>query len=292
MNTSFILTPLPSRLHQALQSDLEGSGGAQPSPLTRRRFLKRTGGATIASFVVWNMATHQLEAGTGSPSASTSSNKEITKSTGTYSPTPDYSTPGSIVVTGSSTYSQTKAIRWEFSYKVKLGAESQPNAVDEDCASCSVSEVVLKLVLHEGNLKLPNGKSYTPPSYAGPSLKRGYTVTNNGSCPGNPKAHLGTLGGELDAADNNITIKIVGPVSPSEPSATKTIAWEVTPTNNVNVATIKGQMETAIKALYPNGHTVVVNMPNVAMSGDQRFQTVTAVCTNREVKGGTGCSFP
>jgi hypothetical protein len=60
MNANEFLPP-PVRLSQA--SDLEKfSGGASGSEITRRSFLKRTGGATVATLVAWNLASKQAEA--------------------------------------------------------------------------------------------------------------------------------------------------------------------------------------------------------------------------------------
>lgn len=53
--------PRPIRLYQAFNSDTS-SGGPSSNEITRRSFLKRTGGATIATLVAWNMATREAEA--------------------------------------------------------------------------------------------------------------------------------------------------------------------------------------------------------------------------------------
>ena len=52
---------LPPRLNQAFET--AASGGGYPSnEITRRTFLKRTGGATVASLVAWNLAAERAEA--------------------------------------------------------------------------------------------------------------------------------------------------------------------------------------------------------------------------------------
>jgi hypothetical protein len=53
--------PPPVRLSQAFESECS-SGGGGGSNITRRSFLKRTGGATVATLVAWNMATRNAEA--------------------------------------------------------------------------------------------------------------------------------------------------------------------------------------------------------------------------------------
>lgn len=50
-------------------------------------------------------------------------------------------------------------------------------------------------------------------------------------------------------------------------------------------------METAITALFPNGYTVAVTLPNIAMTSDEREQTVSAYCTKNVVKNGAGCAI-
>lgn len=53
--------PPTVRLSQAFESE-KFSGGASGSEITRRSFIKRTGGATVATLVAWNMATQQARA--------------------------------------------------------------------------------------------------------------------------------------------------------------------------------------------------------------------------------------
>lgn len=57
--------PSPVRLNQAFEGDRSGDGG-----ITRRTFIKRTGGATVATMVAWNLATNEASAqGSGEGSA-------------------------------------------------------------------------------------------------------------------------------------------------------------------------------------------------------------------------------
>ena len=62
---------LPPRLNQAFETAPSG-GGFASNEITRRTFLKRTGGATVASLVAWNLAAERaradLESGSGYPS--------------------------------------------------------------------------------------------------------------------------------------------------------------------------------------------------------------------------------
>lgn len=53
--------PPPVRLSQAFESE-KFSGGASGSEITRRSFLKRTGGATVATLVAWNLASNPARA--------------------------------------------------------------------------------------------------------------------------------------------------------------------------------------------------------------------------------------
>ena len=53
--------PLPIHLSQAFESE-RLSGGASDPEITRRSFLKRTGGATMATLVAWNVASHKADA--------------------------------------------------------------------------------------------------------------------------------------------------------------------------------------------------------------------------------------
>lgn len=57
--------PPPVRLSQAFESK-NFSGGASGSEITRRSFLKRTGGATVATLVAWDVA-NQIARATGEP---------------------------------------------------------------------------------------------------------------------------------------------------------------------------------------------------------------------------------
>ena len=60
MNANEFLPP-PDRLSQASESE-KFSGGASSSEITRRSFLKRTGGATVATLVAWNLASLKADA--------------------------------------------------------------------------------------------------------------------------------------------------------------------------------------------------------------------------------------
>ena len=59
MNANRFLPP-PVRLSQAFDSENSSSGYG--SSITRRSFLKRTGGATVATLVAWNLASQELKA--------------------------------------------------------------------------------------------------------------------------------------------------------------------------------------------------------------------------------------
>jgi len=54
MNANKFLPP-PIRLSQAFEPG-KFSGGASGAEITRRSFMKRTGGATVATLVAWNLA--------------------------------------------------------------------------------------------------------------------------------------------------------------------------------------------------------------------------------------------
>jgi hypothetical protein len=56
-NRSFL--PPPIRLSQAFENGDSGGGG-----ITRRTFIKRTGGATVATMIAWNLATNEARAQT------------------------------------------------------------------------------------------------------------------------------------------------------------------------------------------------------------------------------------
>lgn len=61
MRYEFLASP---DLHQKVQAcESTGGGGAQ-SLATRRSFLKRTGGATVAAMVAWNIAQEQAQGAT------------------------------------------------------------------------------------------------------------------------------------------------------------------------------------------------------------------------------------
>jgi hypothetical protein len=53
--------PPTVRLSQAFEPE-KFSGGAGASEITRRSFLKRTGGATVATLVAWNLASQEIRA--------------------------------------------------------------------------------------------------------------------------------------------------------------------------------------------------------------------------------------
>lgn len=60
--------PPPVRLSQAFESEHSGGDG-----ITRRTFIKRTGGATVATMVAWNLTINEARAqggGSGSGSGS------------------------------------------------------------------------------------------------------------------------------------------------------------------------------------------------------------------------------
>lgn len=61
MNHDFLIGS--AQLNQAFESkNSSGVGGNGGSSVTRRSFIKRTGGATVAAFVCWNLANQQLNA--------------------------------------------------------------------------------------------------------------------------------------------------------------------------------------------------------------------------------------
>jgi hypothetical protein len=62
MNNTFLLPP-PTRLSQALKSDIETTGRPASSGISRRTFLKRTGGATVAMFLAFNTRTEAADPG-------------------------------------------------------------------------------------------------------------------------------------------------------------------------------------------------------------------------------------
>lgn len=49
--------PPPVRLSQVFECDHSGGGG-----ITRRSFIKRTGGATVATMVAWNLTVNEARA--------------------------------------------------------------------------------------------------------------------------------------------------------------------------------------------------------------------------------------
>jgi len=54
-NKPFLPPAPPSRLNQPFDGETEGGGGVMSS-MTRRKFLKRSGGATLATVVAWQMS--------------------------------------------------------------------------------------------------------------------------------------------------------------------------------------------------------------------------------------------
>jgi len=65
MKHSFLVAP-PCRLNQPLDGE-SGAGGGALSEITRRKFLKRTGGATVATLVAFNITSAVAAATTTSP---------------------------------------------------------------------------------------------------------------------------------------------------------------------------------------------------------------------------------
>ena len=59
MSSNAFLPP-PVRLSQAFENGESGGGG-----VTRRSFIKRTGGATVATMVAWNLVTNEARAEEG-----------------------------------------------------------------------------------------------------------------------------------------------------------------------------------------------------------------------------------
>jgi hypothetical protein len=62
MNRSFLLPP-SQYLNSPHVSDTGNGGGASSNSLSRRSFIKRTGGATVATIVATTLAAQQAEAG-------------------------------------------------------------------------------------------------------------------------------------------------------------------------------------------------------------------------------------
>lgn len=59
MNPQFLIRP--SQLNQAFEAN-NSSGSGETSGVTRRSFIKRTGGATVATLVAWNLTVIQARA--------------------------------------------------------------------------------------------------------------------------------------------------------------------------------------------------------------------------------------
>lgn len=60
MNHDFLIRP--AQLNHAFESNGSSGGAGESSGLTRRSFIKRTGGATIATLVAWNLTTSMAHA--------------------------------------------------------------------------------------------------------------------------------------------------------------------------------------------------------------------------------------
>lgn len=60
MNNDFLFHP--SQIQQAFESN--SSSGSSGNEITRRSFIKRTGGATVATLVAWNLITNNAKAST------------------------------------------------------------------------------------------------------------------------------------------------------------------------------------------------------------------------------------
>lgn len=67
MNHQFLIRP--AQLNQAFESSNSSGGKTQGSNVTRRVFIKRTGGATVAATIAWNI---QIANATGDGSDSSS----------------------------------------------------------------------------------------------------------------------------------------------------------------------------------------------------------------------------
>ncbi|HEY8961565.1 MAG TPA: twin-arginine translocation signal domain-containing protein, partial [Luteolibacter sp.] len=61
MNPHFLIRPV--QLNQAFEHEKATGGGG--NDVTRRTFIKRTGGATVAAMVTWNLATLEARAEEG-----------------------------------------------------------------------------------------------------------------------------------------------------------------------------------------------------------------------------------
>jgi hypothetical protein len=53
MNKSFLIRP--TQLNQAFESNSSSGGSDDGNGVTRRTFIKRTGGTTVATLVAWNI---------------------------------------------------------------------------------------------------------------------------------------------------------------------------------------------------------------------------------------------
>jgi hypothetical protein len=70
MNHDFLIGS--SQLNQAFESNITSGGSTDGDYTTRRTFIKRTGGATVATVIAWNMQVATAKADDESSSASAS----------------------------------------------------------------------------------------------------------------------------------------------------------------------------------------------------------------------------
>lgn len=73
MKHDFLITP---HLNQAFESE-GSSGGSWSNGITRRSFIKRTGGATVASLVAWNLTNQRTRADLPSSATSGSGSTDV-----------------------------------------------------------------------------------------------------------------------------------------------------------------------------------------------------------------------
>lgn len=299
MSRSQFLPPLIVLQKAASDGSIQGMPDNQ---FTRRSFIKRTGGATVATFLVWHGATMRSDAA-GVDSNSSSSHKSSEK---TYIKRSDASDPvdgdtpsadGTITVyevkhKGSANEERVQILNtnpnWEFKISAFVPAQSQGARVKMDCMQCEVKDVELSLA----NAGLPSGVSVD--AISGPAFKRGITVQV--SSDGNKVNHSGPTGSENKSV-HNIAVKMAAVVSPTEDASSKTVTWTVTPTSSVEVGSLEDGLKADLKNHYENApgnnnkvFEISVNLPNPDLGGDVIIsEKVSTATTKDDVSDGTGC---
>jgi hypothetical protein len=275
----------------------------QSSGITRRKFIRASGGATIATIIAMQLSAERLRAEVPSPTAggSDEDGEPDTYVAKGAAENPQYVTvrsdPGEIRVAKSDdpTDYEVFPVKWAFVMDVDFVDNAGMTKPKTRCAKIKVSEVKLLLEGWPKPVDRGSGPDFQPQSrdVVGPTHQRGVTISDASVLEPQQDLKLSSSSilGQEEASASNISIFITGEVTPEDDAATKRIDWVVNPVINLNISTLSNMIKNEIEAGIGEDYEVTVSLPNPDTNKHNCSQSFSATVTQEETASGSGCSL-